>query len=203
MASSRAETASFASLVVKTIAAVLSLTVLVAGVVLAATPASASPYIYDPDRGSDWLSTSGALRGRPEQRIPGSAGFAAQATRGYDDTTNLECTSARLGFYRSAPNTSPKVTEPLIRQAMADAPLQSQQGAVSLPKVQSYVDKLASGSPAPPIKVDGSIIVDGNHRYIAGRIMGQEPAIQPWPGGSAARVVPWWKQVVDPSEWLG
>ena len=98
---------------------------------------------------------------------------------------------------------APRVTEPMIRQAMADAPLESQQGAVSLPRVQSYVDQLAAGSEAPPIKVGGSIIVDGNHRYIAGRILGQEPAIQPWPGGSAARVVPWWEQVVDPSEWFG
>lgn len=110
---------------------------------------------------------------------------------------------ARPGALRNAAEGAPTVTEPMIRQAMADAPLQSQQGAVSLPRVQSYVDKLAAGSEAPAIKIDGSIIVDGNHRYIAGRIMGQEPAIQPWPGGSSTRVVPWWKQVVDPAEWLG
>jgi ParB-like chromosome segregation protein Spo0J len=72
----------------------------------------------------------------------------------------------------------------MIRAATADAPLQTQQGAVSLPKVQSAVDQLAAGSPAPPIKVDGSIIVDGNHRYIAGQIMGQPPAVQPWPEGT-------------------
>jgi hypothetical protein len=59
---------------------------------------------------------------------------------------------------------APTVTESMIRDAMADAPLQSQQGAVSLPRVQSYVDQLAAGSEAPAIKVDGSIIVDGNHR---------------------------------------
>lgn len=81
--------------------------------------------------------------------------------------------------------------------------LPSQQGAVSLPRVQAYVDRLAAGSEAPPILVNGSIIVDGNHRYIAGRIMGQEPAIQSWFGGSAARVVPWSKQVIDLSEWFG
>ncbi len=39
------------------------------------------------------------------------------------------------------------------------------------------VDQLAAGSPAPPIKVDGSIIVDGNHRYIAGQIRGQPPVV--------------------------
>jgi hypothetical protein len=91
----------------------------------------------------------------------------------------------------------------MIRDAMADAPLQTQQGAVSLPKVQSAVDQLAAGSPAPPIRVDGSIIVDGNHRYIAGQIMGQPPAVQPWSGGNPARVIPWWKQVIDPTDWDG
>jgi hypothetical protein len=102
-----------------------------------------------------------------------------------------------------ATNTAPKVTESMIRDAMENSPLQTQQGAVSLPKVQSAVDQLAAGSPAPPIKVDGSIIVDGNHRYIAGQIMGQPPAVQPWPGGNPARVVPWWKQVIDPTDWGG
>lgn len=71
------------------------------------------------------------------------------------------------------------MTEPMIRDAMADAPLQTQQGAVSLPKVQSAVDQLAAGSPPPPIEVDGSIIVDGNHRYIAGQIMGQPIDVTP------------------------
>ncbi|HSO00225.1 MAG TPA: hypothetical protein VLS89_18160, partial [Candidatus Nanopelagicales bacterium] len=77
-----------------------------------------------------------------------------------------------------------QVTEQSIRETMKDAPLSSQQaGGVSLPTVQRYVDKLLSGEVAPPIKVDGRMIVDGNHRYIAGRILGQEPAIQPWAGG--------------------
>ncbi|MGC5222554.1 FG-GAP-like repeat-containing protein [Micromonospora sp. DT81.3] len=96
---------------------------------------------------------------------------------------------------------APKVTAATIREAMAGAPLQSQQASVSLPRVQQAVDQLASGSPAPPIKVDGSIIVDGNHRYIAGRILGREPAIQPWAGGSPNRVIPWSQQRIDPGDW--
>lgn len=86
---------------------------------------------------------------------------------------------------------------------MADVPLQTLQGAVSLPRVQSAVDDLAGGSPAPPIRVDGTIIVDRNHRYIAGRIMDDLPAIQPWPGGNPTRVIPWGNQVIDPTEWPG
>ncbi|VAV95903.1 hypothetical protein MNBD_ACTINO02-1315, partial [hydrothermal vent metagenome] len=103
----------------------------------------------------------------------------------------------------TTPGTAPTVTEPMIREAMVDVPLQTQQGAVSLPRVQSAVDQLAAGSPAPPILVDGSIIVDGNHRYIAGQIMGETPAILPWPGGVPDRVTPSWKQVVDLVDWPG
>ncbi|WP_159397341.1 hypothetical protein [Sorangium cellulosum] len=74
---------------------------------------------------------------------------------------------------------------------MKDAPLASQQSAgISLPNIQRYVDKLFAGEVAPAIKVDGKIIIDGNHRYIAGRILGQEPAVQPWAGGNHSRVFP-------------
>ena len=71
----------------------------------------------------------------------------------------------------------------MIREAMRDAPLSSQQaGGISLPKVRQYVDKLLQGEVAPAIKVDGNIIVDGNHRYVAARLLGREPAIQTWAG---------------------
>jgi hypothetical protein len=93
-----------------------------------------------------------------------------------------------------------QVTEQVIREAMKDATLQSQQGGgVSLRLIQKYVDKLLAGEAAPAIRVDGTIIVDGNHRYIAGHILGQEPAIQPWVGGRGP-VVPW-NQVKISTEW--
>jgi hypothetical protein len=95
-----------------------------------------------------------------------------------------------------------EVTEQMIRKAMKDAPLSSQQaGGISLPKVQQYVDKLLKGEVAPAIKVDGKIIVDGNHRYVAGRILGQEPAIQTWAGGNQSRVIPWEKLPISPNDW--
>jgi len=85
-----------------------------------------------------------------------------------------------------------EVTDDLIRAAMQDAPLLSQQsGGLSRPVVQRYVDMLLSGQKPPPIKVDGNIIVDGNHRYVAGRICGQIPPQTPWTGGRPDRVVPW------------
>lgn len=53
----------------------------------------------------------------------------------------------------------------------------------------------------PPIKVDGNIIVDGNHRYVAGRVYGQEPPITPWPGGNPSSVIPWDDVKIDPQDW--
>ena len=60
---------------------------------------------------------------------------------------------------------------------MKDAPLSSQQAnGVSRPMVERYVRMLEAGETPPPIKVDGNIIVDGNHSYIAGRLFGKELA---------------------------
>ena len=95
-----------------------------------------------------------------------------------------------------------QVTEQVIRQAMKNAPLSSQQaGGVSLPNVQNYVDRLLNGELAPAIKVDGNIIVDGNQRYIAARILGQEPSVQSWVGGRPGDVVSWSDLPIDLVSW--
>lgn len=95
-----------------------------------------------------------------------------------------------------------QVTEEVIRRAMRGAPLASQQsGGVSLPIVRDYVDRLLAGEVAPAIKVDGRIIVDGNHRYIAGRVFGKEPAIHPWAGGRPGNVISWDEMPIDPKVW--
>src|SRR3954468_20161125 len=57
------------------------------------------------------------------------------------------------------------------------------------------------GETTPAIKIDGRIIADGNHRYIAGRILGQEPAIQQWLGGRPGSVVPWADLPINPEVW--
>ncbi|MEW5741266.1 MAG: RHS repeat-associated core domain-containing protein [Myxococcota bacterium] len=95
-----------------------------------------------------------------------------------------------------------QITETVVREAMASAPLQSQQaGGLSLPRIQEYFDMLAAGSPSPAIQVDGSMIVDGNHRYVAGTIFGQTPPIQQWAGGRPADAVPWGQIPIDPKVW--
>jgi hypothetical protein len=85
---------------------------------------------------------------------------------------------------------------------MKDAPLLSQQaGGVSLPKVQNYVQRLLNGETPPGIKVDAGMVVDGNHRYIAGRILGRETPTVPWAGGRPERAVPWDQLKIDPNPW--
>ena len=50
---------------------------------------------------------------------------------------------------------------------------------------------------------DGKVIVDGNHRYVAGRLVGQEPAqtagtLSP---SQAGKVQPVQNIKIDPSDW--
>lgn len=94
------------------------------------------------------------------------------------------------------------VTEPLIRAAMKGARYKSQQpNGVSLPAVQRYVDRLEAGHVPPPIKVDGDMLVEGNHRYIAGRVFGREPPVMNWAGGRPHEAISWDAVPIDPKDW--
>ena len=42
------------------------------------------------------------------------------------------------------------------------------QKSVSIPAVARYTALIERGSIAPPVKMDGNTIVDGNHRMVAG-----------------------------------
>ncbi|OEZ54716.1 RHS repeat domain-containing protein [Duganella sp. HH105] len=74
-------------------------------------------------------------------------------------------------------NSGAEVTPAMIQAALAGDKTLTMQAAVSLPAVQRYVDRLLAGEVAPAIKMDGQILVDGNHRYIAGKLLGQTPEI--------------------------
>jgi len=45
--------------------------------------------------------------------------------------------------------------------------------------IKRYVRMLESGMEAPPISVDAGVIVEGNHRYIAGLLFGKLPKTIP------------------------
>jgi hypothetical protein len=129
---------------------------------------------------------------------------AAILTPGPADDLALSAGTAGRSVARGAPRitSGSQVTEQAIREAMKDAPLTSQQArGISLPRVQQYVDRLLAGETAPAIKVDGKMLVDGNHRYIAGRILGQEPAVQPWLGGRPSSAIPWDKLPINLEAW--
>ena len=98
-----------------------------------------------------------------------------------------------------------EVTEESIAKALEGSTMQTLQGKVSLPMVQRYVKMLQEGLIAPPIKVADGIIVEGNHRYIAGRLFGVEPAQVPYlvSPSQMNRAVPIQKTIVDLLDWGG
>ncbi|WP_222613504.1 RHS repeat-associated core domain-containing protein, partial [Undibacterium amnicola] len=68
------------------------------------------------------------------------------------------------------------VTEESIKAVLKGSEMKTLQESISLPMVKDYVAKIEAGSVAPPIKVDGKIIVDGNHTYVAGLLTGKPAA---------------------------
>jgi hypothetical protein len=98
-----------------------------------------------------------------------------------------------------------EVTEASIAKALEGSTMQTLQGKVSLPMIQRYVKMLESGSVAPPIKVADGVIVEGNHRYVAGRLFGVEPVQAPYiiSPSQMNRAVPVQKTVVDFLDWGG
>lgn len=98
-----------------------------------------------------------------------------------------------------------EVTEASIAKALEGSAMKTLQGKVSLPMVQRYVKMLQNGSAAPPIKVANGVIIDGNHRYIAARLLGIEPAIIPGTisPSQVSRIVPIQQTKVDLTDWGG
>lgn len=72
-------------------------------------------------------------------------------------------------------NSGADVTPDMIHDSLKGDTMQTLQGSVSLPAIQRYVDRLLKGDVAPPIKVDGNVVVEGNHRYVAGKVAGKMP----------------------------
>jgi hypothetical protein len=73
------------------------------------------------------------------------------------------------------------VTKQLIRNALKDSPIMTRQTDVSISLIQEYVRLLEAGSAAPAIEIGEDLeLIDGHHRYIAGRIFGEAPKQIPW-----------------------
>jgi hypothetical protein len=67
-----------------------------------------------------------------------------------------------------------------LKQRMAGAPLRTKQKAVSVPAINRYIAMLVGGRSPPNIEVDGNVIVEGNHCYVAGYAIGRPPKIDPY-----------------------
>ena len=100
-------------------------------------------------------------------------------------------------------NGAVQVTEGAIKDALKGSEMKTTQSAISQPAVENYVRRLERGDTAPPIKVDGKVIVEGNHRYVAGRLAGREPARTPGTlaSGQASKVQPIQKLKIDKTDW--
>ncbi len=67
-----------------------------------------------------------------------------------------------------------------MKLKMMNAPLRTKQFNVSIPIINRYIALLGQGRTAPNIKVADGVIIEGNHRYIAGYIYGKVPGCDPY-----------------------
>ena len=89
---------------------------------------------------------------------------------------------------------------------MAGNPIRTQQPAVSWPKLQRLKNSFEENGwdpEAEPVKIDeeNNVIVEGNHRYIAGKMSGVKvPRV---PGVSRGSGIPIRDVAIDPVNWGG
>ena len=75
------------------------------------------------------------------------------------------------------------------------------QKSVSIPAAARYTALIEKGSIAPPVKMDGNTIVDGNHRMVAGLLCNQIPASTPGTAPLSKPRIPLRDIQLDPIDW--
>jgi RHS repeat-associated protein len=95
------------------------------------------------------------------------------------------------------------VTEESLAKSLEGSTMLTAQKSVSLPIVERYIRKLEAGETPPPISVDGSVLVDGNHRFVSGRLFGIEPPSKPGtlPPSQVPLIRPIQELKFDPLDW--
>ncbi|MBM3116318.1 RHS repeat domain-containing protein [Jeongeupia naejangsanensis] len=95
------------------------------------------------------------------------------------------------------------LTADAVKQILKDDMTETVQKAVSLPAIVRYGKELLRGKKAPAITKDGNVIVDGNHRYIAGKVVGKMPDVKPGtvPPGKVGQIQPISNMKIDPTDW--
>ncbi|CAM7512144.1 Uncharacterised protein [Citrobacter portucalensis] len=66
-----------------------------------------------------------------------------------------------------------------IRMVVADSPLMTLQQNVSVSAIAAYTEMLENGSVPPPVEMDKDVIVEGNHRMVAGLLCDTFPPVTP------------------------
>ncbi|MHA7060280.1 hypothetical protein ACWGOQ_0023895, partial [Aquimarina sp. M1] len=107
--------------------------------------------------------------------------------------------------YMNAAKRAIEVSEASIMSAIEGSTMKTLQGKVSLPMIERYVKMLQKGNVAPPIKVSNGVIIEGNHRYISGRLFGKTPGQIPgtMSRSDAFRIKPIQQTIVSPLDWGG
>ncbi|QMN62086.1 hypothetical protein HVW67_06105 [Citrobacter freundii] len=62
---------------------------------------------------------------------------------------------------------------------VADSPLMTLQQNVSVSAIAAYTEMLENGSVPPPVEMDKDVIVEGNHRMVAGLLCDTFPPVTP------------------------
>jgi hypothetical protein len=72
-----------------------------------------------------------------------------------------------------------KLNAKVLKRVVAADDYKTYQKSVSIPRIERYVTDMVNGDKFPPIKVDGNVIVDGHHRYIAAKVAGKSIDVVP------------------------
>ena len=88
-----------------------------------------------------------------------------------------------------------------IKMVTAKTSYLTLQKSVSIPAVARYTALIERGSIAPPVKMDGNTIVDGNHRMVAGLLCNQIPASTPGTAPLSKPRIPLKDIQPDPIDW--
>jgi RHS repeat-associated protein len=183
-------------------------TIATAGVAI--TGLSLSSLVGEAAESTNFSLASSAIASRPTAV---TATVAATALASQADKVSNEVEAAAGAFENVVPragnivdtvarnSNTLQVTANAIQRVVAGSHLQTQQQGISLPVIQNYVDRCLAGEVAPPVKMDGNIIVDGVHRYVAGALANLPPAVQNWTAPQSSPLYPLADIVVDSTDW--
>ena len=88
-----------------------------------------------------------------------------------------------------------------VRAVCMESNVFTLQKSVSLPKIAGQVAMIEAGSVAPPVQMDGNVIIDGNHRYISALLCGQLPSRIEWTAPLSKPRLPLATILIDLKPW--